>query len=113
MSLFFDFFSGFGKKEESKTEQLQEERSQIKKDMSNNLKKIGFTAIETAEVLTIIDSAEKKIALIKASLIGSNINNENVMDTQNKAIDDIRQIQQQMGTAVRSKIQEIKLKKQK
>lgn len=109
------FVKKIGKKlgiiKQSKTEEINEERSEITLTLMNNLKKIGFSDEEVEEVVEIIDLAEAKIQEKKDSLIGTNINNPNVNEDMKKIFQAIRNIQLQMGEDVKEKIAEIKGRK--
>ena len=75
-----DIFEKIGKKfglikeEKSKTEQIMEERNNIKLNLAVKLYKQGFSDDEIETILGIIESAEEDIQKIKDSLIGTNIN---------------------------------------
>ena len=96
---------------QSKTEEINEERSEITLTLMKNLKAIGFTDDEVEEVVEIIDLAEAKIQEKKDSLIGTNINNPNVNEDMKKIFQAIRNIQLQMGEDVKERIAEIKGRK--
>jgi hypothetical protein len=98
---------------ESKTEKIMEERSELKSKMKDNLKALNFTTIEINEVLDIVTVAERKIEKIKLGLVGSNINNDNTLALQGKAMEEIREIQKQLQIDIKDKVQEIRERKAK
>lgn len=65
---------GLEKKEKSKTEQMQEKRKNLKMTVAVKLYEKGCSDEEIEQVLSIIESAENDIQMIKNSLIGTNIN---------------------------------------
>lgn len=74
-----DIFEKIGKKfglieEKSKTEQIKEDRENIKLNLAVKLFQAGFSDDEIEAVLAIIQNAENDIQKIKDSLIGTNIN---------------------------------------
>lgn len=97
--------------EESKTEEINKERAQLKKTMAQNLKQIGFTKEEIKEVLSVIEEIEQEIQMKKDSLEGSNINNDHTVEIMNKVFYDIKQLELKMAYDVRMKIAEIKKRK--
>lgn len=97
--------------EESKTEEINKERAQLKKTMAQNLKQIGFTKEEIKEVLVVIEDIEQEIQMKKDSLEGSNINNNHTVEIMNKVFYDIKQLELKMAYDVRMKIAEIKKRK--
>ncbi len=99
--------------EESKTEEINKQRAQLKKTMSKNLKDKGFTAEEVKEVLEILEDAERDIQMKKDSLEGSNINNDHTLEIMDKVFYDIRQLELKMAADVRAKIAEIVQRKAK
>ena len=78
-----DIFKKVGKKfnlikeepeEKSRTEEILEQRSNLKLTIAVKLYQIGCNDEEIEQVLSIIESAENDIQIIKNSLIGTNIN---------------------------------------
>lgn len=106
-----NFFKKLSVDDESKTEKIMEERSEIKKQMEENLRKLNFTTIETKEVLNLISTTERKIETLKVKLIGSNINNDDPMPFQEKILGEIKELQQQLQLDIRAKVQEIRQRK--
>ena len=98
-------------KEKSKTDILNDVRAQMKKTMRENLKKIGFTKEEIKEVIDIIKDTEEAIQLKKDALVGSNINNDHVIEDMQKVLYDIRQMELKMAENIKAKIKEIKERK--
>lgn len=62
------------KEEKTKTEEMQEKRNSLKMTIAVKLYEKGCTDDEIEQVLSIIQSAEDDIQVIKDSLIGTNIN---------------------------------------
>ena len=106
-----NYFSNLLFGEESKTEKILEERSEIKLQMENNLRKLNFTTMEINQVLNLITVAERKIEKLKRGLIGSNINNDNPLPLQEKTLEEIREIQKQLQIDIKSKVEEIRQRK--
>ena len=109
------FWDIFKKKDENKTEQIMEERQDLKEQLANKLKnQFRFSSIEVREVMLIISDAENEIQQIKDSLIGTNINtdpNEQVRKLEN-AKAQIRQIRDNMKVKIAEKVRQIKERKQ-
>ena len=96
------------KKEKTKTEQINEKRSDLKLEITAKLYAIGFSDEEVEKVLIIIKSAEDDIQRIKDSLIGTNINPVGDPGAPLKdGIEKIRQIQVQMQKEVNETIAKI------
>ena len=97
-----DIFEKIGKKfglieEKSKTEQITEDRENIKLNLAVKLYQANFTDEEIQEVLSIIQNAEDDIQKIKDSLIGTNINPKgDPMEPLVKGREQIRQRQLEM-----------------
>ncbi|MBE7705290.1 MAG: hypothetical protein E7Z90_05715 [Cyanobacteria bacterium SIG29] len=96
---------------DNKTDEIMEERSEIKKTMATNLKAIGFSDSEIEEVLDVITKAETAIQIQKDNLIGTNINTYDPNPAMKEIFDEIRKIQLQSAEDVKSKIAEIKARK--
>ncbi len=102
------------KKEKTKTEQINEKRSDLKLEITAKLYAIGFSDEEVEKVLIIIKSAEDDIQRIKDSLIGTNINPVGDPGAPLKdGIEKIRQIQVQMQKEVNETIAKIAATKKK
>lgn len=76
-----DIFKKIGKKfglikeeEKSTTEQIQEQRNDLKMTIAVKLYQCGCSDEEIEYILAIIQNAEDDIQIIKNSLIGTNIN---------------------------------------
>ena len=104
------FFSG---SHESKTEEINAQRTQIMTEMESNLRKLGFDDNEVNEVIFILNKLERDKQEIKDNLIGTNINIK--MKDPNMvlklAIDDIRKLELQAAADVKAKIAEIRKRK--
>ena len=78
MDIFKKVGKNFGlakeEKEKSQTEQMKEQRNNLKITIAAKLYERGCTDDEIEQVLSIIQSAEDDIQIIKNSLIGTNIN---------------------------------------
>ena len=103
---------GFIDNEENKTEQIMEERSNIKQTLAKNLRNINFTEDEINEVLAIITKMEKDVQIEKDRLIGSNINNLDTEAIMNEVFGEIRRLQLKSGEDIKAKIAEIRERKQ-
>lgn len=102
----------FGKKkEENLTKKIEEDREKIKETMVANLKKLNFTNMEINEVMELIAVAETKIQILKDSLIGSNINNDDPTPQMKQVHDEIMAIQQQLAADIKNKVAQIRERK--
>ena len=110
-----DIFKKVGKKiglvkeeEKSRTEQIQEQRNDLKMTIAVKLYQCGCSEDEIERVLMIIQSAEDDIQIIKNSLIGTNINPKG---DPNKPLHDgvekIRQRQLEMQKELNEAIQNL------
>lgn len=97
--------------DENKTEEIMNERSEIKNTLANNLRTIGFNDEEINEVLDIITKSEEAIQVQKDRLIGTNINNLEPNIIMREIFEEIRRLQLQAGEDIKSKIAEIKARK--
>ena len=102
----------FGFKKKTKTDEIIEERANLKVKIAQSLKNNGFRASEINEVMEILKNSEEEIQIIKDSLIGSNINNPDVVATTENALKRIRKIELETAGEMREKIAEIQAKKQ-
>ena len=94
----------FGKKkEENLTKKIEEDREKIKETMAANLKKLNFTNMEINEVM--------EIQILKDSLIGSNINNDDPTPQMKQVHDEIMAIQQQLASDIKTKVAQIRERK--
>lgn len=95
-------------------EETMKERSTIKIEIKESLKKLEFTDSEIKEVLEIADKAEKEIELLKAQLIDTNITSLN-NDSPHKFMEYIQRqidmVTKQMSVDLKAKVQEILLEK--
>lgn len=82
-----DFIKKFSKKEETQTDKINKERSEIKETMAKNLKNIGFSDEEVQEVTSILTRCEEDVQEFKDLLIGSNINNDDTIGTMQVVLD--------------------------
>ena len=101
----------FGFKKKTKTDEIIEERANLKVKIAQNLRNQGFGAGEINEVLNILKECEEEIQIIKDSMIGTNINNDNVVEDTQNALNRIRKLELQAGVDMRNKILEIQAKK--
>ena len=99
------------KKEKNLTKKIEEDRANIKETLVANLKKLNFTNMEINEVMELIAIAETKIQVLKDSLIGSNINNPDPTPLMRQVHNEIMAIQQQLAVDIKSKVIQIKEKK--
>ena len=90
---------------------IEEDREKIKETMAANLKKLNFTNMEINEVMELIAVAETKIQILKDSLIGSNINNDDPTPQMKQVHDEIMAIQQQLAADIKSKVAQIRERK--
>ena len=111
MGIFDKIAKKLGFKEKTKTDEINEERANLKKKIAQNLKNSGFTSFEINEVLDILKECEEEIQIIKDSMIGTNINNENVVEDTQNALNRIRNLELQAGIDMRNKIAEIQSRK--
>lgn len=95
-----------------KTEQIMSQREDLKNQIADNLKKIGFTTMEVTEVLNVIEEVYSNIEKAKLKLIGSNINNQDPNIIMKAVFDEIHQYQKELPVKIKEKIQEIKLRKE-
>lgn len=101
--------------EKSTTEQILEQRGNLKIDIAVKLYKQGFTEEEIENVLQIIITAEDEIQQIKDSLNGTNINPDLSKDPMQPIIDGrakIREISLRMNEDIRKTIQEYVIRHQ-
>ncbi len=113
MGLFDKAAKKFGLKEKTKTDEIMEKRAILKKQIAQNLKDKGFSASEVNEVLDILKECEEEIQIIKDSMIGTNINNPNVIEDTTSALNQIRNLELKAGSEMREKIAEIIARKAK
>lgn len=99
--------------DENLTDKMRRQREQIKKNLENTLISQGFSSIEVGKVLNVIEIAERDIQVIKDSLIGTNINNEDSDPMQ--VVEDgrlkIREREIKMGEEIKSVVAQIKKEK--
>ena len=96
---------GFAEEGESKTEEIMEERENIKLDIAVKLYQIGCSDEEIDDVLSIIKTAEDEIQIIKDSLIGTNINPKGdpmqpIADGKKKIANRYKQMQTELQSAI-------------
>lgn len=108
----FDFLKKKPENSEPKYEEIISQREAIKRDISITLKKLNLNEIEIHETLIVIDAAEDKIAKLKESLIGTNINNDPT-ELQEKVSKEIQDITAQMYVDLKNKVQAIIQRKAK
>lgn len=110
------FFKELGKKlgfiEEDKTAQIKEERSKIVSGISEKLKMLNFTDEEINEVTSILKKMEADVQIEKNALIGTNINNPDPTIIMKEKMDKIREIELKAAEDMRTKIAEIKKRKE-
>lgn len=115
-----DIFEKVGKKfglikeeeEKSKTEQINEQRQNLKLEIAVKLYQKGFDDEDIERVLAIIESAEADIQRIKNSLIGTNINPVgDPMEPLHNGVEEIRKIQAQMQKEINETIAQIAAEK--
>ncbi len=110
-----DIFEKIGKKfgiikeeEIGRAEQFAQRRNNLKLNLAVQMYQKGCTDEEIDEVLSIIQSAEDDIQIIKNSLIGTNINPEGDPGKPlYDGIDKIRKRQQEMQKELNEAIQRI------
>lgn len=103
-----DFIKKFSKKEETQTDKINKERSEIKETMAKNLKNIGFSDEEVQEVTSILARCEEDVQEFKDLLIGSNINNDDTIGTMQVVFEQIRKVELQAAEDIKAKIAEIR-----
>lgn len=111
MNIFKKIGEHLGFIEPNKTEEIMQKRSQIKQDMEEKLKTIGFNEDEINEVLSILTECEKEVQKQKDMLIGTNINNPQVDITMKEIFGEIRRIELKSVEKMKEKIKEIKTRK--
>lgn len=94
-----------------KTLQIAKERDAIKEKMTEKLKSMNFTQDEIKSVMQIIFIAEGKIEALKATLIGTNINNPDPTPAMAQVISQIKQLQINMAEDIQKRVSEIQAKK--
>lgn len=113
------FFKKIGKKigivkEENRTEEINEQRGNIKYEIAVKLQKKGFKEEDIKTVIGVIEKAENDIQNIKDSLIGTNINQEGDPNEKlHKGLEEIRTRQQQMQDEIQKTIQQLSEKYKK
>ncbi len=91
------FFFNKKKEEKSKTEEINEQRNNIKLDIAVKLCKKGYSDEDIEDIIDIIERAEQDIQEIKNSLNGTNINpTGDPMEPLANGIDKIRKRQLEM-----------------
>ena len=110
---FFDRFKKDSSNDGGKrTEEIMQQRNLIKDTLRTNLKAIGFTTMETEEVIMVIEDYEQKISYAKLKLDGTNINNPDPTIIMHDVQEEIHKYQQDMANDIKAKIEEIKQRKQ-
>jgi len=111
VKFFDDILKKFGFKRKTKTDEIIEQRSNLKIRIAQNLRNNGFSASEINEVMEILKQCEDEIQIIKDSLIGTNINNNRVVEITEDALKRIRNLELQAGIDMKEKIAEIQARK--
>ena len=104
-----NFIKKLFKIEEQDGEKLvKDERVQIVEGLRKQfMGELGFTKMEFNEILTLIDNAEKEIFLVKESLMGVNINNDNTEDDVMCGEEKIRNIGIRLNKQIKETAQKI------
>ena len=96
------------KEEKTKTEEIMEERNELKITISTKLYNAGCSDEEVEEVLAIIQSAEDDIHRIKVGLVGTNINPQgDPMKPLYDGVEAIRARKEEMGVELQEDIKRI------
>jgi len=112
---FLDFINQLiqGNKKNS-DDKIKKQRSKLKEEIMESLKKRTYTNIEIIEVVHIIDVTEKRIEKLKSKLIGTNItrvipgeNSDYPADFVNGIYKQIEEERIKMNKALRDKVIEI------
>lgn len=96
---------------DNKTEEINEERSKIKKNMAQSLQSIGFSEDEINEVLSVLTKCEQDVQKVKDEMIGTNINNDFAVEITQEKLNEVRRIELKAADDIRAKIAEIKQRK--
>ena len=111
-------FKFFGKSNEDKPKQQlsQQTRNEMKerlmKTLTENLSAHNFTKMEIKEVFDIVELAEADIQNLKESLLQIKLTSSNPTAAILKIKKEVEFIQQQMAADIKTKIRQIKLRKQ-
>ena len=112
---FLDFINQLiqGDKKNSQ-DKVKKQRSKLKDEIMESLRKRNYTDIEIIEVVHIIDVTEKRIEKLKSKLIGTNItrvilgeNSDYPADFVNDIYKQIEEERIKMDKALRDKVNEI------
>jgi chromosome segregation ATPase len=106
-----DFLKSLFKKEEKSYKEICKDRSNLKQEIKETLRGLNFSEAEVDEVLSIVDSSEKEIELLKYKLTSLCSQFENPMEEVNKIREQISQETKNMEVNLKSKVQEIKARK--
>ena len=99
------------KEEKSKTEQINEQRNNIKLDIAVKLYKKGYSDEDVENIIEIIEQAERDIQEIKSSLNGTNINPKgDPMQPLANGIDKIKKRQLEMEEELKSALVQLEEK---
>jgi len=93
-----------------RTEQINQERADLKLNLAVKLYQKGFDDEEVERVLSVVLSAEERIDIIKKGLIGTNINPDLSKDANQplfSGVQEIRKIQFEMQQELNATIAEI------
>ena len=96
---------------EDKTLEIAKKRDEIKQKMVEKLKGLDFDEEEIKSVLQIIFIAEGKIAALKSTLIGTNINTDDPTPAMVHVISQIKQLQINMAEDIQKRVAEIQERK--
>ncbi len=109
------FIKKIGKKlgiiPDNKTDEIMDERSKIKMNMTKSLNSIGFSEDEIQEVLSILTKCEQDVQKIKDEMIGTNINNDFAVEITQQKLNEIRKLELETANNIKNKISEIKQRK--
>ena len=109
------FIKKIGKKlgiiPDNKTDEIMDERSKIKMNMTKSLNSIGFSEDEIQEVLSILTKCEQDVQKIKDEMIGTNINNDFTVEITQQKLNEIRKLELETANNIKNKISEIKQRK--
>lgn len=111
-------FNFFGKSNETKPKQQlspeakNEMKERLMKSLTASLSAHNFTKMEIKEVYDIIELAETDIQALKDSLMQIKLTSSNPTAAILKIKKEVEFIQQQMAADIKTKIRQIKLRKQ-
>lgn len=111
-------FNFFGKSNEAQKKKVEKPKSRdemkerLMATLTKNLSEHNFTKMEIKEVFDIIELAEADIQELKDSLMQIKMTSSNPTAAVMKIKKEVEFIQQQMAADIKTKIRQIKLRKQ-